>query len=304
MNITRRQNPLLTRGFAFCFAKQGGFMYKIVIDSCGELPEELKQDGHYETVSLELEVDGCRIRDDSTFDQSDFLRRVRESLKGPKSSCPSPEQYMDAYEGEADHVYAVTLSGGLSGSYNSAVLGKNLYEEEHGDTKKIYVFNSRSASIGETLIGMKIQEFEEAGCGFEEVVEKVEEYIKSMNTYFVLETLETLRKNGRLSNLKAFIANSLNIKPVMGSTKEGLICQLGQARGMNKALERMVKDMISKTKDCENRILAISHCNCPERAKAVKEKIEKIAKFKKIIIINTAGVSSMYANDGGVIMAV
>lgn len=279
-------------------------MYKIVIDSCGELPEELKQDGHYETVSLELEVDGCRIKDDSTFNQLDFLRRVKESLKGPKSSCPSPEQYMDAYEGEADHVYAVTLSGGLSGSYNSAVLGKNLYEEEHGDTKKIYVFNSKSASIGETLIGMKIQEFEEAGCGFEEVVEKVEEYIRSMNTYFVLETLETLRKNGRLSNLKAFIANSLNIKPVMGSTKEGLICQLGQARGMNKALERMVKDMISKTKDCENRILAISHCNCPERAKAVKEKIEKIAKFKKIIIINTAGVSSMYANDGGVIMAV
>ena len=136
-------------------------MYKIVIDSCGELPEELKQDGHYETVSLELEVDGCRIRDDSTFDQSDFLRRVRESLKGPKSSCPSPEQYMDAYEGEADHVYVVTLSGGLSGSYNSAVLGKNLYEEEHGDTKKIYVFNSKSASIGETIIGMKIQEFEE-----------------------------------------------------------------------------------------------------------------------------------------------
>ena len=263
-------------------------MYKIVIDSCGELPEELKQDGHYETVSLELEVDGCRIKDDSTFNQLDFLRRVKESLKGPKSSCPSPEQYMDAYEGEADHVYVVTLSGGLSGSYNSAVLGKNLYEEEHTDAKKIYVFNSKSASIGETIIGMKIQEFEEAGCSFDEV----------------LETLETLRKNGRLSNLKAFIANSLNIKPVMGSTKEGLICQLDQARGMNKALERMVKDMISKTKDCENRVLAIAHCNCPERAKAVKEKIEKIAKFKKIIIINTAGVSSMYANDGGVIMAV
>ena len=63
-------------------------MYKIVIDSCGELPEELKQDGHYETVSLELEVDGCRIRDDSTFDQSDFLRRVRESLKGPRVLLP------------------------------------------------------------------------------------------------------------------------------------------------------------------------------------------------------------------------
>ncbi|MGN0141003.1 MAG: DegV family protein [Roseburia sp.] len=279
-------------------------MYKIVIDSCGELPEELKKDGHFSTVSLELEVDGYRIRDDESFDQLDFLRRVKQSLKGPKSSCPSPEEYMHSYEGEAEHVYVVTLSGKLSGSYNSAVLGKNLYEEEHADGKQIHIFNSRSASIGETIIGMKIQELEEAGLSFEEVVEQVENYIGSMNTFFVLETLETLRKNGRLTNLKAFIANTLNIKPVMGSTKEGTICQLGQARGMNKALEKMVQDVISKTKDCENRILAISHCNCPERAAAVKAKLEKLARFKKIIVINTAGVSSMYANDGGVIIAV
>lgn len=96
-----------------------------------------------------------------------------------------------------------------------------------------------------------------------------------MNTFFVLETLETLRKNGRLTNLKAFIANTLNIKPVMGSTEEGSICQLGQARGMNKALDKMIQDVIAKTKNCENRVLAISHCNCPERAKAVKEKLKR-----------------------------
>lgn len=279
-------------------------MYKIVIDSCGELTSELKKDGHFETVSLELEVDGCRIRDDATFNQLDFLKRVKESATGPKSSCPSPEQYMESFKGEAEHVYVVTLSGKLSGSYNSAVLGKNLYEEEHTDGKKIYVFNSKSASIGETIIGCKIQEFEESGLSFEEVVTRTEEYIASMNTYFVLESLDTLRKNGRLTNLKAFIANTLNIKPVMGSTKEGSICQLDQARGMNRALEKMVQNVMSKTMDCENRILAISHCNCPERANAVREKIENIAKFKKIIVINTAGVSSMYANDGGVIIAV
>lgn len=280
-------------------------MYKIVVDSCGELPEELKKDGHFASVALELEVDGCRIVDDETFDQLDFLRRVKESATGPKSSCPSPEQYMSAYEGEAEHVYVVTLSAQLSGSYNSAVLGKNLFEEEHSQSnKKIYVFNSKSASIGETLIAMKVQELEEAGCSFEEVVEKTEEYIDSQDTYFVLETLETLRKAGRLTNLKAFIANTLNIKPVMGATPEGTICQLDQTRGMNKALDKMVKLMLAKVKDSEQRILAISHCNCPERAKLVKEKIEKLANFKKIIIINTAGVSSMYANDGGVIMVV
>ena len=280
-------------------------MYKIVIDSCGELPESLKKDGHFSTVSLELDVDGYRIRDDETFDQLDFLRRVKESIKGPKSACPSPEEYMKSFEGQAQNIYVVTLSGKLSGSYNSAVLASNLYNEEHEDApKNIYVFNSRSASIGETLIGMKVQELEEAGHSFDEVVEQTELYISSMNTFFVLETLDTLRKAGRLSNLKAFVANTLNIKPVMGSTKEGTIQQLGQARGMKKALAKMVADMIEATKNCEDRVLAISHCNCPERAEYVKQCVEKIARFKKIVIVNTAGISSMYANDGGVILAV
>lgn len=279
-------------------------MYKIVIDSSGELPEDLKKDGHFCNVALELEIDGYRIKDDETFNQLDFLRRVKESIHGPKSACPSPESYMSAYEGEAEHVYVVTLSGKLSGSYNSAVLAADLYKEEHEDNKQIYVFNSRSASIGETLIGLKVQEFEEAGYSFEEVVKKTEEYISGMNTFFVLETLETLRKAGRLSSIKAFVANTLNIKPVMGSTKEGTIQQLGQARGMKKALAKMVDDMLAKTKDCENKILAISHCNCPERAEFVKNTIEELAHFKKIVIVNTAGVSSMYANDGGVIIAV
>lgn len=281
-------------------------MYKIVIDSCGELTKEMKEDGRFQTVSLELDVDGYRIRDDETFDQLDFLRRVKESPNCPKSSCPSPEEYMRAYECEAEHVYVVTLSAKLSGSYDSAMLGKKLYEEEHGteDGKKIYVFNSRSASIGETLIGMKVQEYEETGLPFEKIVEKTENYIASQNTFFVLETLETLRKNGRLSNLKAILASTLNIKPVMGSTEEGTICQLDQSRGMNKALDKMVQHVIAKTKDCEKRILAISHCNCPERAKLVREKLQNAARFQKIIILDTAGISSLYASDGGIIVVV
>lgn len=284
--------------------KRGMHMYKIIIDSCGELPEELKADGHFCNVPLEIEVDGYHITDDETFDQKDFLQRVKNCIHSPKSACPSPERYMTSFEGEAEHVYVITLSGKLSGSYNSAVLAAQLYNEEHEEGKQIHVFNSRSASIGETLIGLKVQEMEENGLAFEQVVEQVEEYIASMNTFFVLETLETLRKAGRLSNLKALVANTLNIKPVMGSTKEGMIQQLGQARGMKKALNKMVEDMLKVTKNCENRVLAIAHCNCPERAEFVKEAIEKVAKFKKIVIVNTAGVSSMYANDGGLIMAV
>ncbi|MBO5657326.1 MAG: DegV family protein [Agathobacter sp.] len=279
-------------------------MYKIIIDSCGELTEEMKVDGHFASVPLTLEVDEAVIVDDETFDQKDFLVRVAQSKKGAKSSCPSPETYMDAYAGEAEHVYVVTLSANLSGSYNSAMLAVELYKEECDSAKQIHVFNSCSASIGETLIGLKIKECEERGMSFKEVVAVVESYIKEQNTFFVLDNLETLRKAGRLSNIKAILATTLQIKPVMGATPEGTIRQLGQQRGSKKALLQMVDKMLEVTEDCENKILAISHCNCPERAAYVKELIRKNATFKDIIVVDTQGVSTMYANDGGVILAV
>lgn len=213
--------------------------YKIVIDSCGELLERWKEDERIESVPLILTVEGEDIVDDETFDQASFLKKVADSPNCPKSSCPSPERYMQAYDCGADHVYAVTLSANLSGSYNSAVLGKNLLLDEKPG-QKVHVFDSRSASVGESLIALKIEECENQGMEFEQVVETVEAYIESQNTYFVLENLEILRKNGRLSNLKAFVASALKIKPVMGATPEGTIVQLDQARGINKALMKMV----------------------------------------------------------------
>ena len=277
--------------------------YKIIVDSCGELTEEMKASGRYETASLEIELQGKHIVDDETFDQADFLKLVAESPECPKSSCPSPERYMEAYHCDAEHIYAVTLSAELSGSYNSAVLGRNLYEEEYGE-KKIHIFNSRSASVGETLIALKAAECEEKGMSFEETVETVEAYIEEQHTYFVLETLDTLRKNGRLTGLKSVMATALNIKPVMGATPEGTICQLGQARGIKKALVKMVEQVAEDVKNSKDKILAIAHCNCRDRAEAVKNMILEKINVKDVIILDTAGISSMYAADGGVIVVV
>lgn len=277
--------------------------YKIIVDSCGELTEEMKASGRYETASLEIELQGKHIVDDETFDQAEFLKLVAESPECPKSSCPSPERYMEAYHCDAEHIYAVTLSAELSGSYNSAVLGRNLYEEEYGE-KKIHIFNSRSASVGETLIALKAAECEEKGMSFEETVETVEAYIKEQHTYFVLETLDTLRKNGRLTGLKSVMATALNIKPVMGATPEGTICQLGQARGIKKALVKMVEQVAEDVKNSKDKILAIAHCNCRDRAEAVKNMILEKINVKDVIILDTAGISSMYAADGGVIVVV
>ncbi len=278
-------------------------MYKIIIDSCGELTEDMRKDEHFCNVALSIDIDEHHLVDDETFQQADFLEIIKHSESSPKSACPSPDAYMNAMDCEANHIYVVTLSAQLSGSYNSACLARDLFHEEHGD-KKIHVFDSKSASIGETLIGKKIAECEEAGMDFQQTIQTVDDYIEQQHTFFVLETLETLRKAGRLSHLKALLATTLNIKPIMGSTPEGTICQLGQARGMNKALDKMVSSMLDATRNCETKILAISHCNCKERALLLKEKVEKMATFKEIFIVDTAGISSMYANDGGVIMVV
>ena len=161
--------------------------YKIIVDSCGELTKEMKDSGIFESVALGIEIGDHHIVDDETFEQAEFLKKVSESPECPKSSCPSPERYMETYRCNAEHVYVVTLSAELSGSYNSAVLGKNLYTEEYGE-KEIYIFNSRSASIGETLIAQKIAECEEQGMGFEQVITTVEKVIERQNTYFVLES--------------------------------------------------------------------------------------------------------------------
>lgn len=275
--------------------------FHIVCDSCTDLTEEDLKKGCYTLVPLTLLVDGEEIIDDETFDQADFLAKVAASKESVKSACPAPESYMEAYS-KADDIYVVTLSAELSGSYNSAVLGKNLYEEENG-TKNIHVVNSRGATTTQVLIARKLNEYASQGMPFEEVVDKIEEYTTSLRTYFVLETLEVLRKNGRLSRLSATIAGALNIKPVMIGTRDGVIQKAAQARGMKKALAKMVEHMGSEGRDLTRRQFVISHCNCYERAVYVKELIKKHLHAEDVDIVDTKGVSSLYACDGGIIVS-
>lgn len=274
--------------------------YKIVVDSCCELPEEYKKDSRFERVPLGLEIGDYHIPDDDNFDQADFLKRIAEYPGYAKSSCPSPERYMDAYNTQAENIYVVTLSAKLSGSYNSACLGKSLFTETYGE-KNIHVIDSESASCGEMQIALKLMELEEDGFSFEEVVEKIEKFRDEIKTYFVLDNLETLRKNGRLTGVKALVASTLNIKPVMGSDK-GMIIQKFKTIGIKKALAKMADTVAEEVKNTKDKVLAISHCNCPERAEAVRNMILAKVEFKKVIIVDTGGLSSLYANDGGIIV--
>lgn len=275
--------------------------YKIIGDSCLDLTKEMRKDPCYSTIPLTLMVGERHFVDDETFDQKEFIKVVNEYPECPKSACPSPEMFKEAYCCEEENVFVITLSAALSGSYNSAVLAKSLYEEEHGK-KNILVLDSKSASSGQLNIAMYIRELCDQGLEFDEICERAAAYRDRMNTYFVLESLDTLKKNGRLTGLQAFFATKLNIKPVMGADN-GTIIKLDQARGIQKALQRMAEIAVKEAGTTKDKRLVIAHCNAPERAQFMKEKLCSMAEFKEVVITDTCGVSTVYANDGGVILA-
>ncbi len=275
--------------------------YKIIGDSCLDLTKEMRKDPCYSMIPLTLMVGERHFVDDETFDQKEFIKVVKEYPDCPKSACPSPEMFKEAYCCEEENVFVITLSAALSGSYNSAVLAKSLYEEEYGK-KNILVLDSKSASSGQLNIAMYIRELCDQGLEFDEICEKAAACRDRMNTYFVLESLDTLKKNGRLTGLQAFFATKLNIKPVMGADN-GTIIKLDQARGIQKALQRMAEIAVKEAGTTKDKRLVIAHCNAPERAQFMKEKLCSMAEFKEVVITDTCGVSTVYASDGGVILA-
>lgn len=274
--------------------------YLILCDSCTDFTKDMEADSHFVRIPLTLHVDDEDIIDDETFDQKSFLKKVAESSDCPKSSCPSPEKYIEYFD-QADDIYIVTLSCHLSGSYNSAELARTMYLDEHG-SKNIHVFDSKSASAGQSLIAMEIKKRAEKGIPFEQIISEINPFIDTMGTKFVLETLEMLRRNGRLSNMTAMLVNALNIKLVMTSDGNGQIDKHSQARGMKKAIEKLADAVHEDAVEPAKRTLFISHCNNAERAELVKETLLKKTSFRDVVIAETGGVSSLYAADGGIVV--
>lgn len=278
--------------------------FQIIGDSCCDYPYLEDDYTWIKRVPLSIELDGETFVDDETLRCSMLISKMAASRNAPKSACPSPGSYCEAYDCGVDDVYVVTLSDKLSGSYNSAVVGANMFKESHPD-KNIFVFSSKSASAGQIAICHKILSMANAGLAFDEVVTKTLEFINSLTTYFLLETLEVFRKNGRLNHLQSIITGALKIKLVMGGDETGNICVRGKALSMNSAVAKMA-DLIaerSKNQDNSDRILCITHCQCPDRARAARDSIMAKVPFKDSIILKAGGISTIYANDGGIIVA-
>jgi len=274
--------------------------YRLICDSCTDLPLEEQSDPRLLRVPLGIQLGPETVQDDETLQQAVLLEKMKSWPDAPKTACPSPAEYLRHFLEGGDN-YVVTLSGRLSGSYNAAMQARAIYREE-GGKGNVHVFNSRSASAGQTQIALLIRELAEGGMPFAQIVERVEAYINRMKTLFVLENLDNLRKNGRLTKMQSLVTGALRVKLLCGSTPEGEIEKLGQGLSVRQALARMISRMAADSGHVGRR-LVIAHCNCPDRAVYVRDLARSRCQFGSILLAAAGGITTVYANDGGIVTA-
>lgn len=273
---------------------------KIIVDSCCDLNEELLEKLSVDTVPLTIQIGESLYKDDASLNMDNFIKIMKGTKERISTACPSPNDFIEKYKGE-ESVFVVTLSAALSGTYRSACIAKDMYMEEISK-KFIHVFDSLSASIGETLIAMKINELIKKGYEENGIVKTVNEYINGMKTFFVLESMDNLVKAGRISPIIAKVTSALSVRPIM-TGEQGTIKLYEKVIGAKRAFKKFVDLIGEQGLQLEDRILGIAHCNCLDKALSFKEEVLKRYNFKDIVIVNTRGISSVYANDGGLIIA-
>ena len=277
-------------------------MIKIVADSSCDRINEKKLFKNVTRVPLYIMLGDKEYLDNENLNVKELVKDIDTSILVPKTQCPSPNAFFEAFEGQEDEIFVVTLSSKLSGSYNSALLAANMFLEEYPE-KKIHVFDSMSASSGEVLIIDQIVSLIEQGLNFNSIIEKIEYKIRNENKiYAVLENLTTLAKNGRLTKMQSVISSVTKIRLILTSN-EGEIGLFSKAIGTGQAISKIVKEIIAANEKNKKDTIIISHCNAKELAIDLKRKLLIKANFKKIEIFETSGLSSVYANNGGLIIA-
>jgi len=252
------------------------------------------------SVPLTMTVGDKEFCDDETLDKAGFLETIK-SFKGKSSSAaPSFHLFQEAIESTVD-AFVLTLSSKLSASFNNAELG-NQKATENGKGA-LCVFDSKSASAGQTLIAVKIYELIKEGFPKEQIIKTIHNLIDNMKTYIVLENYDTLQKNGRLGKVTGTFIHKLNIKLILGSDGQGEITLFNKCRGMKKTIQQMLTLIDKSERDISTENLVISHCYNPDLAMHLSSLIKERFHFKKVIVVPTGGLSTFYANEKGIVLA-
>jgi DegV family protein with EDD domain len=284
--------------------KENEMKIKVVADSCCDLLKNQidEETLSYASVPLTIRIDDVSYVDDEHLDVSDMLKRMNASNQLSTTGCPSPGAFAREFIQESI-TFCVTLSSELSGSFNSAITARKIVNDENPE-KKVFVFDSLSASAGEILLVLKIKELVTKGfSSVESVVKTIESCRDNMVTFFAINKFDNFVKSGRMSKLDTIFASVLSIRPICGDDGAGKIKVYEKVRGEKSALRRIV-EMIGERKDPTGQTMVITHCNNDDGAFFIKEYAKQLYDLKDILIFPMRGLSTFYANDRGIMLSV
>lgn len=274
--------------------------WKIIADSGCDYRslDNLAPDTEFVTVPLTIQVGETIYRDDAQLNIDQMMEEMYATTTASKSACPSPDDYMKSFEG-ADNIVVVTITGTLSGSYNSAEIAKKIYLEEHPDTK-IHVIDSLSAGGEVDLIVRKLNHLVAEGLDFDQVIDGITAYQAKTKLLFVLAKVDNLVKNGRLSKLVGTVVGLLNIRMVGEASKKGTLELLQKARGQKKAIKAAFDELLKA--GYAGGHITIAHHNNEKFIEQFSELVREKFSQASIEVLPTSGLCSFYAEEGGLLM--
>lgn len=269
---------------------------KIVADSSANL---LELEGvAFATAPLKIIAGDREFVDDAALD-ADGMVTWFDSYKGKsKTSCPNPGDWIEAFDG-AEEVFCVTITSGLSGSYNAACVAKQMYEAENPG-KKVYVIDSLSAGPELVLIIEKLQQWILEEKPFGDICEEIEYYKKSTGLVFMLESLKNFAANGRVSPAVAKLAGMLGIRIVGKASSQGTLEPTNKCRGVAKALDALLENMLSA--GLKTGKVWIAHCQNQPAAEMMAQMIRQAVPQVQVNIHICGGLCSYYAEKGGLLI--
>ncbi len=270
--------------------------YRIVADSAADL-FSLKHVPFF-AAPLKIITNEKEYVDNRELDVEGMVNDLKNYKGKSTSSCPNADEWLEAF-GDAEYVFAVTLTGGLSGSYNAAEVAKGLYEAEYPD-RHVFVVDSLSAGPGERILVEKLEELILSDISYEDICKEIKEYQKKTGLFFILESLTNFANNGRVSPTVAKVAGVLGVCIVGKASDEGTLEPMDKCRGMKKSLNTIIEHL--KESGFKQGKILIAHCFNEIDALALKEKILATFKAADIQIYKTMGLCSFYAEKGGILV--
>lgn len=276
--------------------------FTIIADSACDLKSNdlVGENFEFVTIPIPIVIDGDLITDDESFDTKELITILKTS-KNFKTSCPPPDAFAQEMR-DNDNIIVVTISSGISGTYNSARLAAEMVKEEFPD-KKIFVLDSLSATSGQTLILDMLKSLIESNLTFEEVTERITEFRDTVSVRFIVQDLGNLIKTGRMSKLTGKICSILTIRLICGDNGKGEIKVHNKSIGQRRALMELIKMPIDKLKDKKDSPIIITHCQNEEEALLIKEKLMSKYGFNNIRIYAMRGIASLFANEKGLALS-